>query len=117
MGKRGRPRLIDDEGELKNIINSSFVIDENGCHVWTRHKDASGYAKINALGRKIRIIRYLLGIDVTHNNLQACHTCDNTQCINIDHLYIGDAGTNNLDKVKRKRMKPRYGWAYYAIKK
>jgi len=32
-----------------------------------------------------------------------CHTCDNRSCVNPDHLYVGDARTNAMDKMVRGR--------------
>ena len=32
-----------------------------------------------------------------------CHTCDNPQCINPDHLFLGTNYDNVLDKLKKGR--------------
>ncbi len=37
----------------------------------------------------------------------ACHTCDNTLCVNPHHLYAGDRESNTRDGVERKRFKGR----------
>lgn len=32
-----------------------------------------------------------------------CHKCDNTRCINPDHLFIGTQSDNLMDKIKKGR--------------
>lgn len=33
-----------------------------------------------------------------------CHTCDNTRCINIEHLFLGTPQENMQDKVNKNRQ-------------
>lgn len=32
-----------------------------------------------------------------------CHHCDNSRCVNLEHLYLGNALTNNRDSFRRMR--------------
>jgi len=38
------------------------------------------------------------------SGMNACHKCDNTKCINPDHLYIGSSADNSRDIVERGRI-------------
>ena len=38
-----------------------------------------------------------------------CHTCDNSLCVNPDHLYAGTYQDNSEDCRRRGRFKPNYG--------
>jgi len=32
-----------------------------------------------------------------------CHSCDNTACVNPDHMFLGTASDNNKDSMKKGR--------------
>lgn len=51
-----------------------------------------------------KFLRKALG--VTDPETFVCHHCDNGLCINTDHVYLGDAATNNRDAARRNR----YPW-------
>ncbi len=36
-------------------------------------------------------------------HLRVLHTCDNSLCVNPDHLYLGTAAQNTADMIKRGR--------------
>lgn len=36
-------------------------------------------------------------------NMHVCHSCDNIFCMNPDHLFLGTAGDNQRDKIKKNR--------------
>lgn len=42
-------------------------------------------------------------------SLIICHTCDNSLCVNPDHLYAGTHQDNSNDCHRRGRFRPNYG--------
>lgn len=82
-----------------------FAINGDGCHVCTSHAINGGYpyAKIN--GKNIRLHRLIY--TQTHGEIPASmiirHKCDNTFCINPEHLEAGSHADNMRDMVSRGR--------------
>jgi hypothetical protein len=87
----------------KEII---YKIDSNGCWICTSHsKDDFGYPYYFFEGKLIRMSRYMYQKHkgTIPNNLIIRHTCDNSSCINPDHLTIGTKKDNMQDAVLRER--------------
>lgn len=85
------------------------------CWPWLGAKlKKSGYAIINiSRKKKSRIttasrvsLAISLGksLDDLDEDIHACHTCDNTNCMNPRHLFEGTAKANNEDKVSKSRQ-------------
>ncbi len=62
------------------------------------------HPRINGKQRpgSIIVLEYKLGRSILTGML-ACHTCDNSRCVNKDHLYEGTPKENSRDMVERKR--------------
>lgn len=43
------------------------------------------------------------GLDITDVTIFSLHKCDNTKCINQDHLFVGNHQTNMLDRRNKGR--------------
>jgi hypothetical protein len=76
-----------------------------GCREWTRARMGAGYGNVFVGGRMIGAHRavYELAHGPIPEGMQVCHTCDNPPCCNVDHLFLGTAADNTLDKVKKGR--------------
>lgn len=65
---------------------------------------ARAYFSVN--GRKVLATRLVMelvhGVTLSRNQF-VCHTCDNPICCNPEHMYIGDAQSNNKDASERDR--------------
>ena len=87
-----------------------YRIDENGCFIVTSHKAkrAGKYPMIWDGQRMTTIARFLwekLNGPIPEG-MDLCHSCDNPECINPDHLWLGTRA-DNIDDMWRKG---RAGW-------
>lgn len=119
MRKRGRPMLLSTVDEALAYIKTNVMVDnETGCHIWQgflNGKGTAAYASMRINRRKVLVTRVILGI-LDSPNMQACHRCDNVQCVNPAHLFTGTRSDNAKDAVAKGRHKTQKGWAYYANK-
>lgn len=81
-------------------------VTESGCWLWTGAVWGGGRygcfgGKESAHKASLRLYRG----KPTSSTEHVCHKCDNTLCVNPDHLYVGDATSNTEDKVKRGRLR------------
>lgn len=81
-----------------------------GCWEWTAARSADGYGVIGAGGRGGPLLRAHRVSYEIHNGpvpigMYVCHHCDNPPCVRPDHLYAGTNQQNQLDAVKRGRIK------------
>ena len=79
----------------------------SGCWIWMGWLDENGYGKLRVSPntKRIRAHRwsYQLHKGPIPNGKFICHTCDTRSCVNPDHLYVGTAKENNLDRKRRNR--------------
>lgn len=75
------------------------------CILWTGSKDAHGYGQIRIDGKwkKAHRVNYELHKGAIPSGLVIMHKCDNTSCINIEHLTAGTQADNLIDMHKKKR--------------
>lgn len=76
------------------------------CWNWVGHRDSSGYGIFrHPYSTKAHRVSWYLHYGEIKNNLLVCHKCDNTSCVNPNHLFLGTILDNNLDKVSKGRHK------------
>lgn len=81
---------------------------KTSCWLWTGSKYEKGYGRFYYLRTKpIKAHRFSYMLENPEQELSSedfiCHHCDTPSCVRPSHLYAGDAFTNVLDMVDRKR--------------
>lgn len=89
----------------------------NGCWLWMAAKDPLGYGRFG-IGRRgaCRIwlahrVAWELVNGPIPDGMCALHNCDNPQCVNPSHLFIGTKADNirDMDQKGRRRSGPVFG--------
>lgn len=82
--------------------------EATGCWPWLGAKDQHGYGnfKVGRQVTKAHRVAFALHSGVWPDALMVCHSCDNPQCCNPDHLWTGTNQDNQIDCVTKGR-KPR----------
>lgn len=88
----------------------STKLNEQGCHIVTSHaRTQYGYVKIWRDGKTQQLHRYIY--EQNHgeipNELVVMHSCDNRDCINIEHLSLGTQKDNIQDMIRKGRRSPK----------
>ncbi len=101
--------MLLKEKELKRFL-AKINIDQNGCWNWVGAHDLKGYGqvKIRRLHKTVLLahrISYQHYIGDISKNMYICHKCDNPQCVNPEHLFVGTHQDNMDDMISKGRYK------------
>lgn len=97
---------IDYTNNPTEKLLTQYKISESGCWEWFGNLCLNGYPRITFKKKTLKMHRYSWEY---YNKRKIpkgkfiCHTCDNTKCINPDHLYAGDPIDNVRDMMERNR--------------
>lgn len=77
----------------------------NDCWEWTGALDKDGYGIITICGKAKRVhrISWEWNTKIPLGNKCVLHKCDNTKCVNPDHLWAGSQHENMLDMTNKGR--------------
>jgi hypothetical protein len=85
----------------------------SGCWLWRGMRSSEGYGHLKLQGRRLTAHRLSwivahgspedLLSDVDPGQWFLCHTCDNKNCVNPAHLFLGTQSDNTVDCVNKRR--------------
>jgi hypothetical protein len=77
------------------------------CWIWNAAQHQFGYGHIR-YGNKIEVahrVSYILHYGEIPEGKCVLHQCDVPQCVNPEHLFVGDTIDNINDRIKKNRSK------------
>ena len=111
-----RRRIRDERGRLDEKSFAEFMtyVDKTeSCWEWTgRSYYRKGYAKFSIHHRQYAAHRvsYEHFVGPIPQGMLVCHRCDNSNCVNPDHLFIGTNADNMNDMYAKGRRPPESFW-------
>jgi hypothetical protein len=91
--------------ECEERFWSKVAQDPDGCWTWTGTRSRQGYGFFKLRGRMLKAHRcsYALTYGEIPDDLFVCHRCDNPTCVRPDHLFLGTARDNTMDRDQKGR--------------
>lgn len=82
----------------------SHVIKTDGCWVWQGSFNPNGYGQFSYNGvNGSHRISWMLKNGQIPLRMHVLHRCDNPNCVNPDHLFIGKCVDNTRDMIRKGR--------------
>lgn len=96
----------------QRLEENTVQVLPGGCIIWTGYADKDGYG-ITCMtledGKKNRKVHRLVFADhhgPIPDGMLVCHSCDNSSCVNPDHLFLGTPQDNVDDMMRKQRFEP-----------
>lgn len=85
----------------------SYVEKTDSCWIWKGRFVRKGYGSLFFKGKETRAHRasWMIHYGDIPEGLHVCHTCDNPECTNPNHLWLGTNYENRQDSVKKGRAR------------
>lgn len=97
----------------EKILNN--YVEKDGCWLWSGSTIKHGYGQIHTkLGDKyVTILAHRFFYEHHKGSIpdghHICHDCDNPNCVNPDHLWVGTQKDNMIDMINKGRSNHIYG--------
>lgn len=87
------------------------ILKTKGCWLWQGNLDTKGYGRFSLFGKvhKAHRLSYQEFKGKVPKELFVCHKCDNPQCVNPKHLFLGTIQDNLRDMYDKGRGADRHG--------
>lgn len=94
--------IAELEEELRKRVYARCEPDTNGgCLLWTGSQN-DGYGNIGMYGKVYRVHRITFGFKESEGAM-VLHKCDVRACCNPNHLFLGTAQDNAVDRARKGR--------------
>lgn len=92
----------------EEFIRKRVNRNENGCWEWKGAKHKQGYGNVRYEGKTHLAHRLSWKIfkGEIPDGFMVCHKCDNSSCVNPEHLFLGTQKDNVSDAIEKERFKP-----------
>lgn len=96
-----------DRLQMQRVLSKIIPEPNSGCWLWTGCVNHAGYPQArNLITRKNGTLSrwiYKTLVSTFSEELLVCHKCDNTNCVNPDHLFLGSMKDNMQDAIRKGR--------------
>lgn len=99
--------MVQYYAPLRERFEAGYVPEPNsGCWLWFKAQ-TYGYGELFDGDKHIRAHRlsYEMFRGPIPAGMHVLHKCDVPQCVNPDHLFLGDQAANMQDKARKRRGK------------
>ena len=100
-----------DERYIKNFWKKVDKKDNSSCWIWIGAHCNHGYGqmRINNKMKMAHRISWIIHFGNIPEGLEVCHKCDNPECVNPSHLFLGTHQDNMDDRNRKGRNKSLQG--------